>query len=365
MKKLLALGYVSGSAPAPSAEGVVRWDRERAWDGLNLTVSGHAPEASLMEMDGTVLHTWHRTYQDVWPERRLVGPNGQFWRRAHLFPNGDLLAIFDGYGLVKLDKDSKILWRYDGRAHHDLFVTDAGEIYVLTREDSRLPEVNASEPVTEDFIVVLGPDGVERRKVSVYQAVKRSAFASILKDMPSKGDLFHTNTIELVDERGRKKLPALKTGMVLVSIHRLGVVGVVDLDTGLLTWMLRGSWLFQHQPTFLDDGNLLLFDNLGTPDRSSVLEIDPATEQVVWKYQAEQPNEFFSFSCGAAARLPNGNTLVSESDSGRAFEVTPAKDIVWEYLNPQRAGANHELIATLFEVVRLPRNFASSWLPQE
>jgi hypothetical protein len=68
--------------------------------------------------------------------------------------------------------------------------------------------------------------------------------------------------------------------------------------------------------------------------------------------------------CGRpAARLPNGNTLVSESDSGRAFELTPEKEIVWEYLNPQRAGPNRELIATLFEVVRLPRDVASGWLP--
>src|SRR5262249_31698362 len=158
------------------------------------------------------------------------------------------------------------------------------------------------------------------------------------------------------------KLPSVKVGSVLVSIHRLHTIGIVDLDTGLLTWMLRGRWLFQHQPTFLDGGNLLLFDNLGTGNRSSVLEVDPRTEQEVWKDQADRPDEFFSFSCGAAARLPNGNTLITESDSGRAFEVTRDGEIVWEYLNPQRAGANRELIATLFEVVRLPRDVASGWL---
>jgi len=361
MRRLLALGYVSGSTPAPAGQGVVRWDKARAWDGLNLIVSGHAPEVALADMDGTVLHTWRRAYQEVWPARPPGGPDSHFFRRAYLYPNGDLLGIFDGYGLVKLDRDSNVLWHYDGRAHHDLFVTAEGEIYVLTREDSLLPEVNPTERVSEDFIVVLGPDGVERRKTSVYQAVRRSQFASILKDMPSKGDLFHTNTIEVVDERARRKLPSLKVGSVLVSIHRLHTVGVVDPDTGLLTWMLRGTWLFQHQPTFLDDGNLLIFDNLGTENRSSVLEVDPATEQVVWKYQADRPDEFFSFSCGAAARLPNGDTLVTESDGGRAFEVTRDKEIVWEYLNPQRAGANRELIATLFEVVRLPRDVAG-WL---
>jgi len=32
-------------------------------------------------------------------------------------------------------------------------------------------------------------------------------------------------------------------------------------------------------------------------------------------------------------------------------------------LEPQRAGPNRELNATLFEVVRLPRDVATGWLP--
>ncbi|MCX7013628.1 MAG: hypothetical protein NTW86_13910, partial [Candidatus Sumerlaeota bacterium] len=33
-------------------------------------------------------------------------------------------------------------------------------------------------------------------------------------------------------------------------------------------------------------------------------------------------------------RLPNGNTLIAESDAGRIFEVTPGKELVWDYYNP-------------------------------
>ena len=54
------------------------------------------------------------------------------FRRTHVFPNGDLLAIYEApghwpyaYGLVKLDKDSKVLWRYADLANHDLEVADA------------------------------------------------------------------------------------------------------------------------------------------------------------------------------------------------------------------------------------------------
>ncbi len=46
----------------------------------------------------------------------------------------------------------------------------------------------------------------------------------------------------------------------------------------------------------------------------------------------------------AQERLPNGNTLITESDGGRLLEVTPAGEIVWEYLNPVRGGEAEELI---------------------
>jgi len=33
-------------------------------------------------------------------------------------------------------------------------------------------------------------------------------------------------------------------------------------------------------------------------------------------------------------RLPNGNTLICETTSARVFEVTPEREIVWEYVDP-------------------------------
>ena len=59
--------------------------------------------------------------------------------------------------------------------------------------------------------------------------------------------------------------------------------------------------------------------------------------------------------------LSNGNTLIVESDAGRAFEVDRGGEIVWEYYNPHRAGPHGELIATLFDVVRLPEDFPTGW----
>ena len=39
-------------------------------------------------------------------------------------------------------------------------------------------------------------------------------------------------------------------------------------------------------------------------------------------------------SRGWAQRLPNGNTLVVNSNSGQAVEVTREKKVVWEFHNP-------------------------------
>jgi hypothetical protein len=33
-------------------------------------------------------------------------------------------------------------------------------------------------------------------------------------------------------------------------------------------------------------------------------------------------------------RLPNGNTLITESDRGYVHEVTPEKETVWRFANP-------------------------------
>ena len=53
--------------------------------------------------------------------------------------------------------------------------------------------------------------------------------------------------------------------------------------------------------------------------------------------------------------LPNGDTLVTDSEGGRAFEVTAAGEVVWRFDSPHRAPDRPELVATLFEVLRVPR----------
>ena len=62
--------------------------------------------------------------------------------------------------------------------------------------------------------------------------------------------------------------------------------------------------------------------------------MDPRSNQIVWEYKDSPINNFFSGYISGARRLANGNTLITEGQSGRMFQVTPEKEVVWEYVNP-------------------------------
>jgi hypothetical protein len=368
IQELESLAYVAGSKPAGSVAGVTVHDGERAAAGLNLYTSGHAPEAILMDMDGRVLHRWSLPFQQVWPDREPeVG--GHFWRRAHLYPDGDLLVIWESRGMARIDAASHLIWANDALIHHDIEVGPDGEIYTLSRKGHVVPRIHLTEPILEDFLLVLDPgDGHVVRQVSLLEALESAEpeHRELMRRLrhrgkPGYGDIFHTNTVTYLDGRIADRLPAFAAGNILTSLRELNAIAVLDLAAGRIVWTAVGEFNHQHDPQILDSGNLLLFDNRGLGRWSAVREYDPATMEQVWIYQGSRGTPFFSQSCGTTQRLPNGNTLITESDSGRAFEVTPEGEIVWEFWSPHRAGKSGELIATLFDVVRLPLDFPHGW----
>ncbi len=107
------------------------------------------------------------------------------------------------------------------------------------------------------------------------------------------------------------------------------------------------------------EGNILVFDNGGIAGypfllrfNSRILEFDPITLDLVWKY--ENPS-FFSFYISSAQRLPNGNTLIDEGSVGRIFEVNPGGEIVWEFIE----GMGMQFLGRVYRAYRIP----PEWVP--
>jgi hypothetical protein len=53
-----------------------------------------------------------------------------------------------------------------------------------------------------------------------------------------------------------------------------------------------------------------------------------------WTFTTAKKTDFYASFISSAQRLPNGNTFICAGDVGRFFEVTPQKDLVWQYINP-------------------------------
>ncbi len=354
-----ALPYLAGYNPPPAGSGVIRYQPEKAQPGLNFYLSGHAPAAYLMDMEGNILHRWTIEFEQIGRPAppgsyRERGFNPEtYWRRAYLFPNGDILALFPDLALVRLDLDSRIVWARTGRFHHDFCLNPDGTIYTLTNDTIESHgRLSLAGPLTDNRIALLSPRGEEIRSFSLLEAFLDSDYAPILNAMKKEGDALHANTIEVVGADVGGDSP-LKKGLLLVSIREIDTIALIDPDEEKVVWARKGDWKRQHHPTVVANSRLILFDNLGEGGRSKVIEFDPADGRVCWSYRDGEDGILYSQLLGSNHRLDNGNTLIIESCQGRVLEVTPGKEIVWEFINPERAGPDNEFIAVIPDLIRI------------
>jgi hypothetical protein len=349
----------------------------KAFEGYTLysfaSMSSLSTQAFLIDMRGQVVHQWTVHFSEVWP--RPLHVQGDINDglvcifATHLFGNGDLLAAFHGmehvttgYGLAKLDKDSKVLWRYAGNVHHQMSVGEDGTIYAIQHEVvSKMPSglEFIATPCLADSLVLLSPAGKPLHKpISILEAFRDSPYAPLLSSLEGVGkqntppDILHTNLARVLSPGLAAKFPQFKAGQVLISIRELDTIAMLDPQTRSVTWAARGPWRGQHDPQLLDNGHLLIFDNLGAPKRSRVLEYDPVTQAFPWSYGSENGSRFYSADGGTSQRLPNGNTLIVNSLGAKLFEVTPDKEVVWSYsLN---AGSYYICSARRYSPEQLP-----------
>jgi hypothetical protein len=334
-------------------------------DGFTLCMYDGGTRAVLLNMRGKVVHEWHVPFHEIWPSpphvRGEIKDASIYFNDGRVFPNGDLLAVIEGpinmwnpsngYGLVKLDKDSHVLWKYAEKCHHDLDVAEDGTIYSLVNEIvNQVPKgmEYLPTPCMVDFVDVISPEGKQVKRLPLLEALHDSPYAPLLsvlekprreaplgaripdfREDERRRDVLHVNSVKVLSRALAEKFPEFKAGQLLLSPRRLDALTVLDPDNGKVVWAARGPWLAQHDPSFLDNGHLLLFDNLGSPRGSRVLEYDMKSQAFPWSYPGESETPFFSMIRGLCQRLPNGNTLIINSEGGEVFEVTPSREIVW------------------------------------
>jgi hypothetical protein len=359
ISQLANIPYLRGYRSSEKS-GVLVEDQAHMQDGWTLYTSGHAPVAILMASNGKVVHTWTADVATAFPGM-VIQKEPEEWERylnvAHLYPDGSIVVMFSHIGLVRLDLSSRVLWGYPSYTHHDLDAAPDGTVWVLSRRDRLVPGLGQGKPVVEDFAEQVSAEGKLLRRVSVLEALRQSDYASLLAHVAvGEKDLLHTNSIRVLDGRLSDRSPAFRRGNLLISMRPMDTLAILDPDQGKIVWALLGQWHLQHAARLIDPGHLLLFDNFGSMRAASrVLEVDPFTQEIAWSWGARPGQDLFSETSGRVQRLANGNTLICETNRGRAVEVTRDGQVVWEWVNPNRAGKNNELVAALYSVLRVPR----------
>ncbi len=363
LEHLAGTGYASGYEKADVQTGVVLHDEQATQPGFNLYCTGHAPEAVLMDMGGKVLHRWARPFDQVPSTRKPTRRTQLTWRKVHLLAEGDLLVCYEGLGLARLDRDSNLLWYWDGGAHHDFEVKE-DRIFTLSRDGRFLPYLENEAPVVEDALCQIDlKTGEVLKRTSIYEALFQSRWSSFLLQRAKQGgDVLHNNSVDPVPASVADRLPHVSTNDWLLCFRDVNAIAILNVEQDKIVWMAEGPWQGPHSVSGLDSGNLLIFDNMGHGGFTRLIEWDPISHKLPWTHHGTPPESFVSIFSGNVRRLANGNTLTSLSCAGLAQELAPDGRVVWEFRSPHRAGRDRELVAVLFDVQRLPSAGIESWI---
>ena len=184
---------------------------------------------------------------------------------------------------------------------------------------------------------------------------------------------------------------------IIICSRHANFIAIIERSSGKIVWRVGpdysrktvegqklGPIIGPHQAHIIPKGlpgagNILVFDNggfagygiLGLPCRyirlySRVIEFNPVTYDILWEYEKKDgpivqkdgnDSRFFSLLIGSAQRLPNGNTLICDGNQERIFEVTPEKNIVWEY--DYLGGLGKYVIKDIYRAYRVP----PEWVP--
>ena len=391
---LLAAAPLAGAAASPRVfpTGVTVYDPARAY---NSYVVFGAPDgkAHLIDMDGAEVHRWDKAGfpTEVLDPSVAGGAKGRLLVQLSndASPYG---GIFGNRSIGELDWDGHVVWSWGeqapggaARQNHDWSRLPNGDTLVVSTLDRILPRFSP-KPVADQAIYEVTPKGEVVWTWRVADHIDEFGLSpeglALLKTVLADGNTGHGFlTINDMQPIGPNKWfdggdARFAPDNIVIDSREASFIAIIDRKSGHIVWRLGPDYPTnasrQIRPVFSQalprpvdqtsgqhdahiiakglpgEGDLLVFDNegpsgypltrLGVNNGSRVLEINPVSKQIVWQYSGLDSDRaswsFYSSFISSARRLPNGNTLIDEGQTGRFFQVTPKGEIVWEYVNP-------------------------------
>lgn len=358
--------------------GVTRYDRHRAAPGLTLITSFFegGPQIRLVRADGSVVRRWPVRFYDLFPRPDHIRPEASVpqtnWNAeihgALALPDGSVVFNFSYFGTAKLDRCGRVQWTLPHMTHHAVSSAADGTLLIPSSryvpESSRFPSLHP--PYREDTVLRVSQSGQVLSEISIPDVLYRNNYQGVLFQRGATGDLTHVNDVEELSPDLAGRFPMFAPGDLMVSMRFGSKILVMDRKGLRMKWYQSGPWRGQHDPDFLPNGKILVYNNNadGTETGSifgggNIMEVDPVSREVTFRYGTADGQRMYAPEQGSHQELPGGNLLIVESRTGRAFEVEPDGAIVWEFINRYDDTA----VATITGATRHPEDYfaVSDW----
>lgn len=378
----MSLATAAQAIPSSYPTGTTIYDPDKAYNGYVIFPGGDL-KTHMIDMNGQEVHRWD--YESFPPAP--LGTELDGGKKGHVLVQKARLEdppeeAGPGDGMInasvaEVDWQGDVVWQWGSQdkpahQHHDLHRLPNGHTLVLTA-DKQKPD-GFDYTITDNSVEEVDEDGQVIWRWRASEHLEALGFddkrLEELQD-DENPDFLHLNTAAPLgdnhwyDDGDERFAP----DNIMINSRNANVTAIIDRDSGKIVWRMGPDFpeleLNGDVPRPVDQtaglhdthiipkgrpgaGNILLFDNQGNAgipptkqdffSASRVIEINPRDKTIVWQYTADQSGrpvwDFYSSFISSARRLPNGNTLIDEGQSGRLFQVTPKGEIVWEYVSP-------------------------------
>ena len=293
----------------------------------------------LLDPAGEIVHVWPVDYHRIDPDGPLGGrddPHGMA-----VLDDGSVLVNFDfGDALARIDACGEPIWVQPGVFHHIIEPAGDGTFWTwlgegsahghrqhLVNFDGETGRILQKLDLVEDYI-----EG-EPELAAIFGLPHDFAFQANGGDPKDPSvDIFHPNDIEPLSEERAAAFPSFEAGDLLASFRTIDLVAVLDPDDKTVKWWRRGPWRQQHDPDFGDDGRIVVYSNNPTMGQSTLIALDPESDDVELAF-LDQDLDFFSPFMGLHHSLPNDTRMVVIPYEGRVLETTWQGEVTFEFNN--------------------------------
>lgn len=321
------------------------------WTGVDRWETG----AKLLDSSGRVVHQWRVDRRTLFPDSvdLETDPTTAELHGVHLSPNGDLLVNFDYVGTARLDACGGVEWTLPEKTHHSIAQATDGTLWIpgvsSTRRttSARYPNgyPGVDTPIWLDQLLHVRANGSVLDRINVLDIL----YANDLQRHLVRGlgpypeslppDPTHLNDVEPLPARWADEYPLFDAGDLLVSLRHPSLVFVLDPESGEVEWHASHPFIHQHDPDFVGDGWIGIFDNNEDPTPrgsmlggSRIVMLQSHTDSVRVPFPTARSAPLYTATAGSWQMLDNGNLLLTEARAGRVVEVAPDGRTVWEWV---------------------------------